>query len=403
MRESVRLAIQLSELRESLNGFPEDGESEKRDALVADYTKAESEFRAALVKEDSDSGPARNSADGEGAELRRMKRDANFGQYVAAAAGRRGVQGIENELNQALGIGELSFPLEMLAPEFRAAIDGDSETNQAMWLDRVFHESAAQRLGISFRSVASGIASYPVTTAGGTPQQRARAQVENEGTFTVGVTEMKPTRKAVHLVYTIEDAARLPGLADAIQRDMRMAMVERVDRSIFRGDTSATGTDADITGLETASIDESTITQANKILGPATLGVFAAYIDGQYAASPADLRVVAAEGANTLWMTTVINSTASNETLGEFLRRAGVNWTVRGDIETATANNDFGAFVGLARGIDGAGIAAVWEDAQMIVDPYTNAAKGEVSLVLNYLWNFGLPRTANYKRIKFVT
>ena len=213
---------------------------------------------------------------------------------------------------------------------------------------------------------------------------------------------MKPTRAAINLSYQIEDTARLPGLADAIQRDMRMAMMEGVDKSIFVGDTTATGTDADITGFSTAAIMEKTITQANKIKGPETLAEFAGLLDGQYAASPADLRVVAAEGANVLWMSTVPNSGADSMTLAQFLRANGVNWTVRGDIETATANGDFGAFIGLGRGIEGAAISAIWDAGSLVSDPYSDAESGTVHLVLNYLHQFSILRPANFRRIKFV-
>ena len=80
-----------------------------------------------------------------------------------------------------------------------------------------------------------------------------------------------------------------------------------------------------------------------------------------------------------------------------------MSWTTRGGIDTATANGDFGAYVGLGRGIDGAGIAAIWEAAQMIRDPYSGATTGEVQLTLNYLWQLAFPRTANFKRLKFVS
>ena len=106
-------------------------------------------------------------------------------------------------------------------PETRAARDGDSQTNQGSWLDRVFFDSAAMRVGISFRTVAPGVASYPITTAGGGGVQRARTQAVTETTYSVAVAEMKPTRHAVHGVYSIEDDMRLPGMADAIERDMR--------------------------------------------------------------------------------------------------------------------------------------------------------------------------------------
>lgn len=35
-------------------------------------------------------------------------------------------------------------------------------------------------------------------------------------------------------------------------------------------------------------------------------------------------------------------------------------------------------------------------------DHYSGAAKGEIALTLSYLWNFGLPRAANFARVKFV-
>ena len=57
---------------------------------------------------------------------------------------------------------------------------------------------------------------------------------------------------------------------------------------------------------------------------------------------------------------------------------SGLTWGVRGGIETATSNGDFGAYVGLSRGIDGAARAAVWAAGELIRDPYTGAKKGEV-------------------------
>ena len=185
-------------------------------------------------------------------------------------------------------------------------------------------------------------------------------------------------------------------------RDLRMALTEGVDKAIFVGDAGATGTDADITGLQTASITETTLTQANKVKGPQTLSAFTGMVDGIHAASLADLSVVTAIGAWRPWEDTIVNSAADNQTLAAFLREAGLSWSSRGGIEDATANGDFAAFVGRRRGIAGAGVAAVWEAAELIRDPYSGAAKGEVALTLSYLSNFGLPRTANFQRLKFV-
>ena len=77
----------------------------------------------------------------------------------------------------------------------------------------------------------------------------------------------------------------MPGLADAIRRDLAMAMTEKIDRTIFLGDDGANENSADITGFTTATIDETTLTQAAKIKAGDWLGFFAGLIDGQYAAS----------------------------------------------------------------------------------------------------------------------
>ena len=142
-------------------------------------------------------------------KLLELRSQLQFGKYVAAAMGGRPVlTGPEAEYNQEKGITDGWFPMEMLTRsldgplETRAARDGDGSTSQGTWLDRVFNDSAAAKVGISFRSVPHGIAAYPITTAGGSGAQRARTQEVAESTYTVAVTELKPTRHAVYGVYS---------------------------------------------------------------------------------------------------------------------------------------------------------------------------------------------------------
>ena len=323
----------------------------------------------------------------------------------------RSADGAEAEFNAAVGIGGNRFPLELLAPaerraertEDRATTDADTTMMPRTWLDRLFAQTAAMRLGISMESVPAGSASFPVTTAGATAAQRGKEQAAADTAWTIGTADLAPKRNAVRLLFTIEDAARIPGLESALTRDLRMALTEGVDRAIFLGDSTANPNAGDIVGLNTASITETTITQANKILGPGTLTAFTGMVDGIHANTIGDLNVVAAVGAYRLWETTVINSTSTVTTLAKFLRDAGLSWSARGQIQDATGNDNFGAFVGRRMGIDGAGVAAVWEAGELIRDPYSGAAKGEVALTLCYLWDFGLPRAANFQRIKFVT
>ena len=370
--------------------------------LIAD---AQAEVAAAALAEpDPEVKEEARVSTPEGAEVAELRQRAQFSQYVIASGARRGVVGAEAELNAAMGIGELDFPMDMLTTaEARAAIDGDGQSNQGSWLDMLFADAAAMKVGVSFRSVGSGIANYPVTTSGPIGVQRQRSEAVSSVALGVTVHELKPTRMATHLVYSIEDVARLPGLADAIRREMADALVDGIDKAVFLGATAG-GTEADVKGLFNATgIGEPTLTQSNKIKGPNTLEAFINQIDGKYASGPGDIRVVAAQGANKLWSSTIVAATVSNQTIAGFLRENGITWSVRGDIESASSNGDFGAFMGLGRGIDGAAILAMWENGSLITDPYTSAAKGEIALTMNTLWNFNVVRTANFKRLKFVS
>ena len=346
--------------------------------LRKDYVDNEDMQAALKIAGDAPPEPLEERNDSEGREFRELRSNAQFGRYVAAAMGGHGVgNGAELELNQHLGIADNYFPLEMLAGnlEQRAARDGEADTSQGTWLDRVFQGTAAESVGISFRPVAAGVSAFPVTRVGGTPIQRGRTEAVTESTYTVAVTEIKPARRAIHGIYSIEDDMRLPGLSDAIERDMRMAMTESVDITCFNGDTGANENSADITGMKTAGITEATITQANKVKGDELVKAFLAYVDGQYAASLSDVRIVSSVGSNQLWGGTVHAATVENQTVSQFMRANAIDWTVRGGIDTNTANGDFGAYIGLGRGIEGAGIAAVWEQGQLIRDPYSSASQ----------------------------
>lgn len=403
---SWKIGIQLSETRERLNTFvakdealTEEEQSEMR-SLTTALPDLEAKWRAAVMLEQAQE----TRPDGESNELRQLEENVSIARYLGAAIEQRSVSDAELEYNQALNIPGNRFPLALLAPEeHRTTTDAESGVMQQSWLDRLLAGTAAERIGVSMRSVPTGVASYPVTTAGATGAQRAREQDAATAAWSVGTKELKPKRNSVHLEFTIEDAARMPGLEDALRRDLRMGLMEQVDRAIFLGDNGATGNAADIVGLTTQTgMTEKTITQANKVKAKETLVAFAELVDGIHAEGIGDLRTVAAVGANVLWLTTIANATAENQTLAQFLMASGLNWTVRGTIEAATAASDWAAFIGRGRGIDGAAVHAIWDSGELVRDPYTKAKSGEVLLTLNYLHDFDLVRPSNFARVKFV-
>ena len=409
MLKSQTLALRASEIRAKLAEYAgadgELGDEAKADIakLRTEYTDVETRYAAAVTAEDVRETETTESA--ESREFRELRAKVSLTEYISAASEKRSVEGAELEFNQALKMGSHKFPLELLAPvEERAKTDTDTVTRPVRWLDRLFSVGAASRVGVTFESVPSAAASYPIITAGASGAQRGRQQDAAIAAWTVGVTELKPTRNAVHAVFSREDDLRNPGLQDALTRDLRMALMDAVDLAVFEGDSGANENTADITGLDTAAnVVEETLTQALKLKGTNVLDAFAGLIDGKHATNGSDLRTVLSVGAQRLWMSTLANTGASvDTTISEFLRRAGIELSSRGGIDTATTAGKFGAFVGRARGIEGAGVAAVWSDGMLIVDPYSGAKSGEIQLSMNTFWAFGLPRPSNFARLKFV-
>ena len=297
----------LLETAEEKRGEDFDGDLEK---AMKQVKPAEVQLQAALLAQPEETAEKvvekRAEVVTETAEEKaevELRSKVNFGRYIGAAMAGTGVtSGAEAELNAHLGLAENMFPLDlMVSPvEKRALRDGDADVMARSWVDRVFADSAAMRLGINFESVPPGVTAHPVLTAGGSGEQRGRTQAVGESTYSFVVSELKPTRNSVMGIYSIEDHARVPGLSDAILRDMREGIVEKVDRTIFRGDSTANEDTADIAGLETLTIGEETITQTNKVKADKTFEAFLSFVDGIYTTSLADLSVVAAVGANTL-------------------------------------------------------------------------------------------------------
>ena len=238
--------------------------------------------------------------------------------------------------------------------------------------------AAASRVGVTFESVEPGAKSYPVTTAGAAGKQRGRKEAADAAAWAFGVTELKPTRNAVHAVFSREDDLRNPGLQDALTRDLRMSLADAVDLAVFEGDDAANEDVGDITGLQTAAdVVEEELTQSGKIKGSDVLAAFAAMIDGTHATQGSELRTVLSVGAQRLWMSGLANTGASvDTTIAEFLKRAGIELSSRGGIDTATTDGTFGAFVGRDRGLVGAGVAAIWSDGMLIVDPFIRENRG---------------------------
>ena len=407
----VEIERSMSETRQTIGDLlgaenRDDTQENELRSATKKLNQLETDFQAALALDLEKSRKARAAFDGEDKERNELRSKVKLGGYVEAALEQRSATGAELEFNQSMKIPTNHFPLELLAGdekvEKRATTDVDAGAMQATWLDRLFADTAGMYLGVTFQDVAPGVSAHPVTTAGASAAQRGRADTTDNASWTVGVKEIKPKRNSVRAIFSEQDSYRLPGLESALQRDLAMALTEGIDRVIFVGDTAGSN-DSDITGFNgLTGVTERELKQADKVKAPNTLATFAAAVDGKHASSTSDLRVVASVGANTLWLSTIAAAAADTKTVSSFLKENGLMWMTRGDLETATDSGKFGAYIAGGRGIEGAAVAAIWASGQLVRDPYTNSAKGEIALTLNTYWGFEVVRATHFSRLKFV-
>ena len=222
MRTSQTLSLEASEKRsdlaavtERLNAAacaatdPSQEDIAKADTITREVRSIEVRYRASVLEEEeADRVAGLGGGDPELRELRALETRARLSDYMSAAADRRAVEGAARELNEHMNIPLHKFPLRLLAPspeelERRTETNTDTAVVARNWLDRLFAESAAQRVGITFDAVPAGQQAYPVTTAGAAPVQRGRSQDIADAAWTIGVTTMEPSRHGARAVFNV--------------------------------------------------------------------------------------------------------------------------------------------------------------------------------------------------------
>ena len=124
----------------------------------------------------------------------------------------------------------------------------------------------------------------------------------------------------------------------------------------------------------------------------------AATVDGLYATSPKDVKVVAATLAYNTWMNEP--ETALRQLVLSVLRQQGYDIisSLYVDDGATLASNDVYAFASQANGLPNAFTVAVWPTMSMVIDHYTKAKEGQVILTLNGMWDQAMIRQANFHK-----
>ena len=364
-------------------------------------------------------------AGGESAEVRSLLGRVSLTDYLTPAGAGLGLSGAAAELNAALevpivgGGGGVAVPWRMLAgPERREqrpeGMERRAFTDTGDYaggitarpiLQRLFGTDIMQSLGVRMDSVPAGRSEWPLITNGVAPVTKAEGAAADAAVSATFSTEtLKPKRLTGKYEYTHEQAAQVPGIEEALRRDLADAVRAKMSDLILNGDeaTNAHEPDGFLTTLARDANNPPAVAAFADFAGLAGRGV-----DGIHAGREGEVAVVV--GIETFQLATRVYPSTGSESGSEALTRraamfagssfipdapaAGANQDVQdGNILHAAGPNGGGA------DMRGDSVAAMWPTLEIVRDIYSQASQGVV-LTWIALWDAQTAfRTGAYTR-----
>ena len=408
MIESQKLQVRMSEVRQRLNELAGDEKADgaEVDTLAAEMGTLEARYRAAIVAEahDAEEAEAEEAKTPETREHAELRGRVELRDYLMEAANGRAATGAAHEFRQAI-MGEQAragvIPWEALLPvgEREERVDAVTpapstiQGNQQAILARVFANSAAAFLGVAMPRVPTGQTLYPVMTAGATASMRAAGAVKDAeaGTFTVEM--LSPIRLTARYLFRVEDLAKLRGMEDTLRADLRAAISDAMDVQVLSGD----GTAPNVSGFLKA------LTEPTDPTGTAAsfadfLAAHVAGVDGLYSTGLQAVRMLVGVASYKV-AAGKFNSAGDVASSDYLVTHSG---GLRTSANVPAPVSDVQSAITYATGGAGSAVAPVWEGLELIRDPYTGAASGEIAVTAVALWAFKVVRTAPYSWQKFL-
>ena len=399
MKDSDRYALQSETAKREYNALvdtinqlpdtqqPSAEQTAKLTELRTQMDGLETRRAAALATEQRDTTEHTEDKTGDGGEdkaRRELRSRSRLGRYFAAALSGKLLDGAEAELSSAAGCAG-AVPLELFQTERRTALQNGTEQravtpspttadeNLAGIVPAIFDRSAAAYLGIEMPAVATGDAGYPVLSTSVTGGVVAKSAVALETAGAFSVTMAQPRRLTGSFRFTVEDAARLVGMEDALRANLSSVLSDALDNQAINGSASGAGT---LNGL-LAILTDPTAPVTGAETFARYVSAVASHVDGLYAVDLAGIRQlvgVATYGA----MASAFRAPEDSMTAEAFLttRTGGVRTSRRigaavSNIQQAIVRRDNPAG-------DRVAVMPVWEGLELIRDPYSAAGKGEV-------------------------
>ena len=406
MTTRQKIEVRLSKVRQRLNTIAglegddfTDEVREEADQLETEYGDLERRHRAAVIAEGEEEAAAvglfPDGEDQDGAEVRQLLGRVTLADYLGPAAAGSGLRGAAAELADALEVpaagpsGGVAVPWRLLLPAggvearaFTTTAANDGPEMQRPILQRLFGPGIMDALGVRMDSVPVGRTEWPLISSGVAPGQKTETTAAT-APVTAGFSyaNLKPKRLTGAYEYTHEIAATVPGIEQALRRDLADAVKAQMEQLIINGaavDANDTATAANVEGFIT-KLTGSDLATAEA--GAADYGkLHSLAVDGIHASTEND--VMSVIGDETYQHAAGVYITGSGESGSELLRRRSAGCMASTYIP-AVASMKQSAILHAA-GSNGGGImrgdsvAAMWPTLEVIRDIYSKASQGVV-------------------------
>ena len=388
MRASQKIALEMSEKREQLNALlAMDELTDDQRADMATFStrlqQLEVEARAAIMAEDVPTITTTTVADGESRELRSLIDRANVGSIFEAALEHRSTDGPEAELQAHYRLSANAIPLALLEQRAVTSAPGDVGTQQSAIIPGVFPQSCAAFLSVDMPTVPVGEHVFPVLSTNadvGVPAENA-AQSETTGSFAADV--LSPSRLQASFFYSREDRARFSGMDEALRANLSDALSDKMDQQILAGTSGLlSGTNL----ANHASSAEASYAHYRSELGYGR-------VDGKYAASVGDLRIVMGASTYGHCAAAFRSATAGDRAALEDLMQATGGIKVSSHIpDVASKKQECVIRLGARRDM----VSPIWEGVSLIPDEVTKAAAGQIVVTAVMLYAIKILRTGGF-------
>ena len=380
MLDGQKLQLEATEKRAALRKMALDPEAKTEDLTTAEaeLTVIETRARIAVAAEEEvvELAKVEPTEDSETRERRELRSKARVSDFVGSVLSGRPLAGASAEYADAEGLPGM-MPLTLLDPETRetetrAITPGPA--NEALVATQAtvpfaFARTHAAALGVSMPMVGPGAAHFPAIETSPPAGMKANDAAAASTAAAFALTKREPHRLTGQFLLRTTDLSLLPSM----ESDLRVAISGRVadtlDAQVIGGDGAGANLDGLFNQATAVAVDGTTETFSTAIVR------FAGLVDGLHAHGFGDIRALIGVATFAKYAAIFANANKGDISAYDHLKAklGGLTVSTRVPVVAASGQKAIAVLTAQGRPIQ----VPIWSGMEIIVDPYTEAAKGQ--------------------------